>query len=78
MFYTHVNSFKGLDRPVVVVVVNGISLNSSAKQHLYVAMSRARDDLVLVGTQEELDNLGDLVKKFAKADFDYESYLPAS
>lgn len=78
VFYTHVNSFKGLDRPVVVVVVNGISLNSSAKQHLYVAMSRARDDLVLVGTQEELDNLGDLVKKFAKADFDYESHSPAS
>lgn len=69
VFYTHVNSFKGLERPVVVVVVVGMSLNSDAKQQLYVAMSRARDDLVLVGTQAELDNLGELVKKFPKADF---------
>jgi hypothetical protein len=69
VFYTHVNSFKGLERPVVVVIVNGMSLNSDAKQQLYVAMSRARDDLVLVGTQAELDNLGELVKKFPKADF---------
>jgi hypothetical protein len=76
VFYTHVNAFKGLERPVVVVVANGMSQSSDAKQQLYVAMSRARDDLVIVGSQRELDSLGELVKKFASADFDYKSGLP--
>jgi superfamily I DNA/RNA helicase len=68
VFYTHVSSFKGLERPVVVVVVNGIPFGSEANQQLYVAMSRARDDLILVGAQEELENLGDLFNKFPRAE----------
>jgi superfamily I DNA/RNA helicase len=66
VFYTHVSSFKGLERPVVVVVVNGIPFGSEANQQLYVAMSRARDDLVLVGAKEELGHLGELFDKFPK------------
>ena len=70
VFYTHVSSFKGLDRPVIVVVVNGIPHSTDAKQQLYVAMSRARDDLVLVGAQEELDHLGDLFNAFPRVAFE--------
>lgn len=68
VFYGHVASFKGLERPVVVVVVNGIPHEALAKQQLYVAMSRARDDLILVGAQEELENLGELFNKFPRAE----------
>ena len=68
VFYTHVSSFKGLERPVVVVVVNGIPSGTEANQQLYVAMSRARDDLVLVGAQEELGHLGELFNKFPRAE----------
>jgi superfamily I DNA/RNA helicase len=68
VFYGHVGSFKGLERPVVVVVVNGIPNGAVANQQLYVAMSRARDDLILVGAQEELENLGDLFNKFPRAE----------
>ena len=68
VFYTHVSSFKGLERPVVVVVVNGIPSGTKGSQQLYVAMSRARDDLVLVGAAEELSHLGELFNKFPRAE----------
>jgi hypothetical protein len=68
VFYTHVSSFKGLERPVVVVVVNGIPSGTQGSQQLYVAMSRARDDLVLVGAAEELSHLGELFNKFPRAE----------
>jgi hypothetical protein len=68
VFYTHVSSFKGLERPVVVVVVNGIPSGTQGSQQLYVAMSRARDDLVLVGAAEELGHLGELFNKFPRAE----------
>ena len=68
VFYGHVGSFKGLERPVVVVVVNGIPHGALANQQLYVAMSRARDDLILVGAQEELAHLGELFNKFPRAE----------
>jgi hypothetical protein len=57
IFYTNVNSFKGLERPVVIVAVNGIPQDTDAKQKFFVAMSRARDDLVLVGTKKDLSSI---------------------
>lgn len=69
VFYTHVLSFKGLERPVVVIAVNGIPKGSDARQRLYVAMSRARDDLVLVGMESDLAALGELFLQFPKIDF---------
>jgi hypothetical protein len=69
VFYTHVSSFKGLERPVVVVAVNGFPAGTEGLKQLYVAMSRARDDLVLVGATEELSQLGPLFNKFPRIDF---------
>ena len=64
VMYTNVNTFKGLERPVVIVAVNGFPTGTDAIQKLYVAMSRARDDLILVGTREELNVLGELLASF--------------
>lgn len=70
VFYTHVLSFKGLERPVVVIAVNGIPAQADARQRLYVAMSRARDDLVIVGTEIDLAALGVLFSQLPKVDFE--------
>ena len=64
VMYTNVNTFKGLERPVVIVAVNGFPSGTDAIQKLYVAMSRARDDLILVGTREELAVLGEHLASF--------------
>jgi ATP:corrinoid adenosyltransferase len=62
IFYSHVSSFKGLEREMVIVAVNGIPSDADGLQQLYVAMSRAKDDLVLIGTKEDLSHLGDVLK----------------
>jgi len=62
VFYSHVSSFKGLEREMVIVAVNGIPSDADGLQQLYVAMSRAKDDLVLIGTKEDLSHLGELLK----------------
>lgn len=49
VFYGHVLGFKGLERPVVVLAVNGIRDVDRAKEYLYVGMSRARTQLVVCG-----------------------------
>lgn len=48
-FYGHVLGFKGLERPVVVLAVNGFREVERAREMLYVGMSRARDLLVVCG-----------------------------
>ena len=50
VFYGTVQGFKGLERSVVVLAVNGIHPNSDIKDMLYVGASRARDRLVVVWT----------------------------
>ena len=49
VFYGHVLGFKGLERRVVVLCVNDQSLKERARERLYVGLSRATDQLVVVG-----------------------------
>ncbi|UVJ40561.1 NERD domain-containing protein [Arthrobacter sp. CJ23] len=48
-FYGHVLGFKGLERSVVVLCVNGFKDMDRAAEQLYVGLSRARSLLVVVG-----------------------------
>lgn len=48
-FYGSVLGFKGLERPAIVLAVNGFRDSSRAREMLYVGMSRARDLLVVCG-----------------------------
>ena len=48
IFYATVAGFKGLERPAVVVAVDGFREDANPRDLLYVAMSRARDKLVVV------------------------------
>lgn len=48
-FYGHVLGFKGLERSVVVLCVNGFKDMSRAREQLYVGLSRARSLLLVVG-----------------------------
>jgi hypothetical protein len=51
-FYGHVLGFKGLERPAVVLAVNGFRDEARAREMLYVGLSRARDLLVVCGDLE--------------------------
>jgi Nuclease-related domain/UvrD-like helicase C-terminal domain/AAA domain len=57
-FYGHVLGFKGLERPAVVLAVNGFRDVERAKEMLYVGLSRARDLLVVCGDLEEIRAVG--------------------
>jgi len=58
VFYGHVLNFKGLERPVVVLAVNGFGSAERAPQLLYVGLSRARSLLVVVGDGGEIWDAG--------------------
>ena len=58
IFYGHVLSFKGLERPVVVLALNGWKRPERARELLYVGLTRARDQLVICGPRAELERLG--------------------
>ncbi len=53
-FYGHVLGFKGLERSVVILCVDGFKEMDRAQEHLYVGLSRARSLLVVVGNSELL------------------------
>jgi len=53
VFYGTVAGFKGLERPVVVLVVDGFR-EGVAREVLYAGLSRARDRLVVVGDLETI------------------------
>lgn len=57
-FYGHVLGFKGLERSVVILCVNGFKELERAKELLYVGLSRARCLLVIVGEQNVLEEVG--------------------
>ena len=57
-FYGHVLGFKGLERSVVVLCVNGFKDMERAAELLYVGLSRARTLLVVVGDSEQLREAG--------------------
>lgn len=55
VFYGHVLGFKGLERPVVVLAVNGFGRGDErAREKLYVGLSRARDLLVVCGDPAQI------------------------
>jgi len=53
-FYGHVLGFKGLERPAIVLAVNGFREPAKAREMLYVGMSRARDLLVVCGDPNDI------------------------
>jgi superfamily I DNA/RNA helicase len=57
IFYCTASGFKGLERPAVVVAVDGFRETQEARELLYVAMSRARDKLIVVADRETLSSL---------------------
>jgi hypothetical protein len=56
--YGHVLGFKGLERSVVVLAVNGFKQAERAKEMLYVGLSRAASVLVLVAPQALIEEVG--------------------
>lgn len=58
IFYAHVTGFKGLERPVVVVAVDGWQEPARAREYLYVALSRARDLLIVCGSAVDIEAAG--------------------
>ncbi|MFI7481488.1 NERD domain-containing protein [Kocuria sp. M1R5S2] len=54
VLYGHVLGFKGLERSVVVLAVNGFQDPARARRMVYVGMSRARSLLVVVAPREVL------------------------
>ncbi len=68
-FYGHVLGFKGLERSVVILCVNGFKELSRAAEQLYVGLSRARSLLAVVGDPALLTEAGgsDLARALARA-----------
>lgn len=58
VFYGHVLGFKGLERSVVVLAVNGFHDLSRARRLLYTGLSRARVLLVVTGPRDEIERIG--------------------
>ena len=58
VFYGHVLGFKGLERTVVVLAVNGFNDLERARTMLYTGMSRARLLLVVIGPREHIERAG--------------------
>ncbi len=56
--YGTVSGFKGLERSCVVLCVNGFSDSAHAKEMLYVGLSRARSQLVVVGDLDAITAVG--------------------
>jgi len=58
VFYGHVLGFKGLERPVVVLAVNGLRDENRGREYLYVGLSRARSCLVVCGDLDHITAAG--------------------
>ena len=54
VFYSTVAGFKGLERPAVVLAVDGFRDPATARETLLVGMSRARDQLVVCGDPQQI------------------------
>jgi len=59
MFYGHLLGFKGLERPVVVLAVNGMRDQSRGREYLYVGLSRPRSCLVVCGDLDHIAAAGE-------------------
>jgi hypothetical protein len=58
VFYGHVLGFKGLERPVIVLAVNGLRDEDRGREYLYVGLSRARSYLVVCGDLDQIGAVG--------------------
>jgi hypothetical protein len=58
VFFGHVLGFKGLERSVVVLAVNGFKQPERAREMLYVGLSRARTQLVVCGDLAQIGVVG--------------------
>ena len=58
VFYSTVAGFKGLERPVVVLAIDGFHDDLDPAHVLYTGMSRARDLLIVVGPAEVIEEAG--------------------
>lgn len=58
VFYSTVGGFKGLERPVVVLAVDGFHGDLDPAHVLYTGMSRARDLLIVVGSPDVIEQAG--------------------
>ncbi len=58
VFYGTVAGFKGLERPAVVLAVDGFHDDIDPRHVLYTGMSRARDLLIVVGDPDVIDGPG--------------------
>jgi hypothetical protein len=58
VFYGHVLGFKGLERPAVILALNEKEPVERSRERLYVGLSRARDELVVVGDPAFVEEVG--------------------
>jgi hypothetical protein len=58
VFYGHVLGCKGLERPAVVLCVNESEARDRSREKLYVGMSRATDQLIVVGDPAVVREIG--------------------
>jgi len=58
VFYGHVLGCKGLERPAVVLCVNESEPRERSRERLYVGMSRATDQLIVVGDPAVVREIG--------------------
>jgi superfamily I DNA/RNA helicase len=57
VFYGTVGGFKGLERPVVVLAIDGFHNAEDFDDFIYVGLTRARDKLIIIGSGEILNRL---------------------
>jgi hypothetical protein len=58
VFFGHVLGCKGLERPAVVLCVNEPEVRDRSREKLYVGMSRATDQLIVVGQPDVVREIG--------------------
>jgi AAA domain/UvrD-like helicase C-terminal domain/Nuclease-related domain len=66
LFFSTVAAFKGLERPAIVLAVDGFRDPATAAEILYVGLSRARDQLIVCGDIDQIrraagDEVADLL-----------------
>lgn len=55
IYYTSIHSFKGLESPVVILVEIEPTLHHKVQELMYIACSRARHHLVIIGHEDAID-----------------------